>query len=99
MHLGSKRSFTSADDLADWLAGTRPQKVSLSSANHRASIHALARAEKTAGSWTSTDGCLANLQRAFHASRSQLAKNPYTVLGVGKDASTSEIKKNYYQVR
>ncbi|KWU45782.1 hypothetical protein RHOSPDRAFT_4259, partial [Rhodotorula sp. JG-1b] len=37
-------------------------------------------------------------QRAFHASRSQLAKNPYTVLGVGKDASTSEIKKNYYQL-
>ncbi|GAA5873283.1 hypothetical protein JCM3774_005931 [Rhodotorula dairenensis] len=38
------------------------------------------------------------MQRAFHASRSQLAKNPYSVLGVGKDASTSEIKKNYYQL-
>ncbi|GAA5979081.1 hypothetical protein JCM10908_002798 [Rhodotorula pacifica] len=37
-------------------------------------------------------------KRAFHASQSHLAKNPYTVLGVGKDASTSEIKKNYYQL-
>ena len=46
VHLGSKRSLRSADDLADWLAGTRPQKVSLSSANHRASISALARPEQ-----------------------------------------------------
>ncbi|KAI9763458.1 MAG: hypothetical protein M1835_007806 [Candelina submexicana] len=33
----------------------------------------------------------------FHASRIyQATKNPYTVLGVGKNASSSEIKKSYY---
>ncbi|GAA6061176.1 hypothetical protein JCM10212_002389 [Sporobolomyces blumeae] len=32
------------------------------------------------------------------SSRSLSQKNPYTVLGVGKDASASEIKKNYYQL-
>ena len=37
-------------------------------------------------------------QRAFTTSARALAKNPYLVRCVGKDASTSEIKKNYYQV-
>ncbi|KAI9709857.1 MAG: hypothetical protein M1812_007565 [Candelaria pacifica] len=36
-------------------------------------------------------------QQCFHASQiSQATKNPYTVLGVGKSASSSEIKKSYY---
>jgi hypothetical protein len=38
-------------------------------------------------------------QRSFHSSPAWAAKDPYQVLGVGKDASTSEIKKNYYKVR
>ncbi|GAA5976782.1 hypothetical protein JCM5350_007246 [Sporobolomyces pararoseus] len=37
-------------------------------------------------------------QRSFSTTSRTLAKNPYQVLGVGKDASTSEIKKNYYQL-
>lgn len=37
-------------------------------------------------------------QRSFHSSPSALAKNPYSVLGVSKDAKASDIKKNYYQV-
>ncbi|GAA5894523.1 uncharacterized protein JCM6883_002127 [Sporobolomyces salmoneus] len=36
--------------------------------------------------------------RTFSTTSKALAKNPYQVLGVGKDASTSEIKKNYYQL-
>ncbi|GAA5887171.1 hypothetical protein JCM16303_002213 [Sporobolomyces ruberrimus] len=37
-------------------------------------------------------------ERSFSSSTRALAKNPYQVLGVGKDASSSEIKKNYYQL-
>ncbi|GAA6011346.1 hypothetical protein JCM11491_002752 [Sporobolomyces phaffii] len=37
-------------------------------------------------------------ERSFTSSAKSLSKNPYQVLGVGKDASTSEIKKNYYQL-
>ncbi|GAA5822993.1 hypothetical protein JCM5353_007846 [Sporobolomyces roseus] len=37
-------------------------------------------------------------ERSFGSTSRTLAKNPYQVLGVGKDASSSEIKKNYYQL-
>ena len=46
-----------------------------------------------------SDKLFGELQRSFSTTSRTLAKNPYQVLGVGKDASTSEIKKNYYQVR
>lgn len=38
-------------------------------------------------------------RRTFHASRELRAKDPYGVLGVAKDSTTSDIKKSYYQVR
>lgn len=38
-------------------------------------------------------------QRTFHSSPSHASlKNPYNVLGLKKDAGSSEIKKAYYQV-
>lgn len=37
-------------------------------------------------------------RRSLHSTSRSLARSPYDVLGVGKDASSSEIKKNYYQV-
>ncbi|EJD55396.1 hypothetical protein AURDEDRAFT_50886 [Auricularia subglabra TFB-10046 SS5] len=38
------------------------------------------------------------MQRHFHASARSLAKDPYSVLGVNKDASAAEIKKTYFQL-
>ncbi|GAA5912057.1 hypothetical protein JCM6882_002020 [Rhodosporidiobolus microsporus] len=37
-------------------------------------------------------------ERSFHSTSKALAKNPYSVLGVSKDAKASDIKKNYYQL-
>lgn len=51
---------------------------------------------------TGTNKSLTRLvQRLFHASSaaSAAAKDPYGVLGVGKDATAAEIKKIYFSVR
>ncbi|GAA5943247.1 uncharacterized protein JCM15063_005306 [Sporobolomyces koalae] len=48
--------------------------------------------------WHQRSTLAARQTRDFSSSSKALAKNPYQVLGVGKDASSSEIKKNYYQL-
>ncbi|GAA5974134.1 hypothetical protein JCM11641_003457 [Rhodosporidiobolus odoratus] len=49
-------------------------------------------------SWVRREPATAVGKRTFHSSSRSFAKNPYGVLGVKKDASSSEIKKNYYQL-
>ncbi|GAA6029968.1 hypothetical protein JCM8097_009193 [Rhodosporidiobolus ruineniae] len=49
--------------------------------------------------WSTRNPTKAQPERPFHSSSRALAnKNPYGVLGVGKDASSSDIKKAYYQL-
>ncbi|GAA5826229.1 hypothetical protein JCM11251_007217 [Rhodosporidiobolus azoricus] len=48
--------------------------------------------------WTRRDTRKPVGQRSFHTSSPVFAKNPYSVLGVSKDAKASDIKKNYYQL-